>query len=63
MVKPGNWYVELDDGKGGADLHAEVDGAVRLEVGEVLQGSLYGRRWQIDRVDPDSRFAHAVPYE
>lgn len=62
MVKPGNWDVELDGG-GGADLHAEIDGAVRLEVGEVLMGTLYGRRWRIDRVDADQGYAHAVPHE
>lgn len=60
MVKPGNWYVDLDDSTG-ADRHAEIDGAVRLEVGELLQGRLHGRRWKIDRVDPAALQAHAVP--
>jgi hypothetical protein len=46
VVKPGNWYIELDDGSG-ADLHTEIDGIVRLEIGDVLPGRIYGRKWRI----------------
>jgi hypothetical protein len=62
MVKPGNWYVELDDG-GRIDMSAEVDGAVKLEIGEILRGAQHGRRWRVDRVEADDRYAHAVPHE
>ncbi len=62
MVRPGNWYVELDDGSG-AERHTEIDGAVRLEVGEIILGKLHGRRWRIDRVNAEALYAHAVPHE
>lgn len=62
MAKPGYWYVELDDGSS-ADRSATIDGAAKLQVGEVLQGTSYGRKWRIDRVDADRMYAHAVPHE
>ena len=59
-IGPGNWYIHLDDGSD-AKRHTEIRGAVRLEPGEKLVGSLDRRRWRIDRVDPDLRWAVAVP--
>jgi hypothetical protein len=61
MVEPGNWYIELDDGSG-ADLHTEIDGTVRLEIGDVLPGRIYGRKWRIKRVEPDRKYARSVPH-
>lgn len=61
-MKPGNWWVELDDGTG-AERGAEIDGAARLEVGECLPGKLYRRSWRVDRVAPERKYAHAVPHE
>jgi hypothetical protein len=58
MVQPGYWYVDLDDG-GGVDRHTEISGGA-LEVGALVPHA-HGRTWRIDRVDKDSRYAHAVP--
>ena len=58
MATAGYWYVELDDG-GGADRHTKISGGT-LEVGELVPHA-HGRAWRIDRVDQDSRYAHAVP--
>jgi hypothetical protein len=60
VVKPGNWYVELDDG-GGADRHTEIDGAAPLKAGDKLPATLHGRAWRIKRVDADKRYAVAIP--
>jgi hypothetical protein len=57
-----NWHVKLDDGSE-ADRHIEIAGAAKLEVGELLMGTLYGRQWRITSVDPDDlrAVAKAVP--
>jgi hypothetical protein len=62
VVKPGNWYVELDDGSG-VDLHTEFDGGAHLDVGDATPGRPLGYVWRIDRVEPDRKYAHAVPAE
>jgi hypothetical protein len=58
MATAGYWFVELDDG-GGADRHTKINHGT-LEVGELVPHA-HGRTWRIDRVDQDSRYAHAVP--
>jgi len=60
MVRTGNWDVELVDGSG-TDRHCEIDGAIKLGAGDIIPGTLYGRRWVIERVDVDARAALAVP--
>jgi len=61
VTKFGNWSVSLDDGID--DHHVEIDGATRLEVGEILRETLYGHRWKITHVNADGLFARAVPVE
>lgn len=43
--------------------HVEIEGSARLEVGEILPETMYGRCWKITHVNADSLFARAVPIE
>lgn len=63
MSGSGEWWVELDDGTDAERRHTTIDGLAQLEPGERLEGPLYGRRWRIDRLDDDLRWAVAVPDE
>jgi hypothetical protein len=50
------WTIEFDDG-GGADR-------VQKRPGPIIKGQTfraYGRSWRVDRIEPKSRYAHAVP--
>ncbi|MGZ4414007.1 MAG: hypothetical protein ACXVRZ_06495 [Gaiellaceae bacterium] len=61
MIGAGEWWIELDDGTGVERRHTTIEGVAQLKLGERLQGLLFGRQWRIDRVDPDLRWAVAVP--
>lgn len=62
MVEEGNWSVSLDDGSDLVRI-VEIDGAERLEISEILSGTVYGRRWRITHVKPEILFARAVPID